>query len=302
MKTPFDMIKLLQKILNMKMLYLAARFALLGWAAVGVSAVLRQDSLLFVFLSVIVILLILLEIGRLCFPSVGRHPAAFLILSIALCLLFFTARGADLVQIYYFFLLHDIFTIQKGKVPKALVAFHFAGFMGAEGYAVFVTEHEIFRYGFSDIIVVFVCYALILLIFAWIHYFKWELDKNINLREEIQRIIQKFDELGLVRIGLDYDSEADKAPGHVKEVIHKAIREGITNSIRHGSASSIQISIHCREDGVELVIEDNGSGCADIHKSFCCFTLYPACIRSRFSLHGGSCRNNGNGAQLQVCL
>lgn len=50
MKTPFDMIKLLQKILNMKMLYLAARFALLGWAAVGVSAVLRQDSLLFVFI------------------------------------------------------------------------------------------------------------------------------------------------------------------------------------------------------------------------------------------------------------
>lgn len=127
MKTPFDMIKFLQKILNMKMLYLAARFALLVWAAVGVSAVLRQDSLLFVFLSVIVILLILLDIGRLCLPSVGRHPAAFLTLSIALCLLFFTARRADLVQIYYFFLLHDIFTIQKGKVPKALVAFHFAG-------------------------------------------------------------------------------------------------------------------------------------------------------------------------------
>ena len=358
MKTPFDMIKFLQKILNIKMLYLAARFVLLVWAAVGISAVLRQNSPLFVLLFVIVTLLILLDIGRLCLPFVGRHSAAFLILSITLCLLFFTARRADMVQIYYFFLLHDIFTIQKGKVPKALVAFHFAGFMGAEGYAIFVTEHEIFRHGFSDIIVVFVCYALILLIFAWIHYFKWErerlkvlnanlieysfqereyllakergsisqelhdslghslmavvmnvqylkaiqgksqeekdkqldeienllkecvtnlrssvyslreLDKNINLREEIQCIIQKFDELGLVRIGLDYDSEADKAPGHVKEVIHKAIREGITNSIRHGSASSIQISIHCREDGVELVIEDNGSGCADIHKSF----------------------------------
>ena len=358
MKTPFDKIEFLQKLLNMKMFYLVTRFVLLVWAAARLSIVHRQDSFLFVFLFVIVTLLVLLDIGRLCLPFVRGHPAAFLILSIALCVLFLTVRRADIVQIYYFFLLHDIFTIRKDKVPKALIAVHVAGFIGAEGYAVYVTEHESIRQVFSDIIVVFACYALILLVFSWIHYFKWErerlkvlnaslieysfqereyllakergsisqelhdslghslmavvmnvrylkaiqgksqeekdkqldeienllkecvtnlrssvyslreLDKSINLREEIQRIIQKFDELGFVKIGLDYDSEADKAPGHVKAVIHKAIREGITNSIRHGSASSVQISIHCEQNRIELIIKDNGAGCADIHKSY----------------------------------
>lgn len=350
--------KILQKILDIKWFEPVARFILLVWSAVHVSIVYRQSSLLFVLLFAIVFLLILLDIGRLCLQFVRRHPASFSILSIALCVLFLTIKRADIIQIYYFFLLDEIFNLRKGKVPKAMIAIHFAGFMGAECYAIYVTEHEIFRWDFSGIFVVFACYAVILLIFAWIHYFKWErerlkvlnanlieysfqereyllakergnisqelhdslghslmavlmnvrylkaiqgksqeekdkqlaeienllkecvtdlrssvyslreLDETINLREEIEHIIRKFDELGLVEIRLDYDSEADKAPGHVKAVIHKAIREGITNSIRHGNASSVQISIHCEEGRMELIIKDNGSGCADIHKSF----------------------------------
>lgn len=94
-----------------------------------------------------------------------------------------------------------------------------------------------------------------------------ELEENIQLKEEIERVVQKFNELGFVRIELSFDDKIDRAGKQIKSVIYKTIREGITNSIRHGNASKIVISLHCSDDEIELVIMDNGTGCADIHKS-----------------------------------
>lgn len=73
---------------------------------------------------------------------------------------------------------------------------------------------------------------------------------------------------GFIKIQTDFDNKIDKAPNPVKTVLYKTIREGITNSIKHGNATLIQIYIHYVSNQIELLIKDNGSGCADIHKSF----------------------------------
>lgn len=95
-----------------------------------------------------------------------------------------------------------------------------------------------------------------------------KLDENINLKEEIEHIARKFNELGFVRIELKFDDKLSGVTGKIKSVIYKTIREGITNSIRHGNASKIWISVLPLETRIELVVRDNGTGCADIHKSF----------------------------------
>ena len=95
-----------------------------------------------------------------------------------------------------------------------------------------------------------------------------ELDETICLKDEIDRVVKKFGELALTSIRLNYDSRVEEAPNYIKAVLFKTIREGITNSIRHGNADSITISIRYMEEQIEMIVKDNGSGCADICKSY----------------------------------
>lgn len=349
----------MRKILDhMKWFDPVARFILLAWAVIWLVVTYWKNPVLSGLSLSILVFLILLDIGRLRSRFVPNHFTAFSVLSIVLCALFLAAKRADIIQIYYFFLLDELLDKQKGKIPKALIVIHFIGFMGAECYVLYGTGHEIFQKDFSDIFILLACYALILLILIVAHYRRWErehlkelnaklieysfqereylfakersqisqelhdslghslmavlmnvrylkaiqdksqdekdkqlneiedlvkecvsnlrtsvynlreLDETVNLREEIERIIQNFDQMGLIKIRLNYDDQIDEAPNAIKVILHKTIREGITNSIRHGNASSVQISIRRKENHIELVIQDNGSGCAEIHKSF----------------------------------
>lgn len=330
-----------------------ARFALLIWAAI--SACQPSPNL---FILSIVLLLTLLDFGRLHIETICLHPSISSVLSIILCVTLLAVKRVDMIQVYYFFLLHDIFTTQNRKLQTRLLIVHFTCFMVAECYAVYIAEHRNFSQNLYIVFILLGVYALLLYIFSVIHYFKWdrdklkalngrlieysfqereylvanershisqelhdslghslmaalmnvrylkaiqekspeersrqidelegmlkecvenlrgsvynlkELDENISLQGEVRHIIDKFDELGLVKIHLDSDDKIENAPNPVKSVLYKTIREGITNSIRHGNATSIRISIRYAGDRIELLIQDNGSGCADIQKSY----------------------------------
>ena len=99
-----------------------------------------------------------------------------------------------------------------------------------------------------------------------------ELDDHLDLRGEIERLAARFNKLGVVRIGFQYDEAIDKAPNCIKSVLHENIREGITNSIRHSDADRIEIRLQTVKDNqirdtIELVIKDNGKGCEHIANS-----------------------------------
>ena len=48
----------------------------------------------------------------------------------------------------------------------------------------------------------------------------------------------------------------------------RVIQESITNSLRHGGATHIEIIIYQEDYHLYLKIQDNGSGCEDIHYGF----------------------------------
>lgn len=50
--------------------------------------------------------------------------------------------------------------------------------------------------------------------------------------------------------------------------LFRAIQESITNSIRHGEATEIQIDIRLAENELHLSISDNGKGCSHIKKGY----------------------------------
>ena len=49
--------------------------------------------------------------------------------------------------------------------------------------------------------------------------------------------------------------------------MYKTIQESITNSIKHGKATEINISITREKKGIRLILTDNGVGCNKIIKS-----------------------------------
>jgi signal transduction histidine kinase len=53
-----------------------------------------------------------------------------------------------------------------------------------------------------------------------------------------------------------------------EEALYRAAQEGLTNAIRHGEASRIELKIRFHEDAVELTVRDDGKGCPEISEGF----------------------------------
>jgi signal transduction histidine kinase len=50
--------------------------------------------------------------------------------------------------------------------------------------------------------------------------------------------------------------------------LYRAAQEGITNALRHAQASSVAVSVHCGDSGVELIVTDDGCGFAVEREGF----------------------------------
>ncbi|WP_242950875.1 sensor histidine kinase [Clostridium felsineum] len=53
----------------------------------------------------------------------------------------------------------------------------------------------------------------------------------------------------------------------IKNNIIKIIKEGITNSLKHGNSTEINIDLSFINSDIELIIQDNGNGCCEINSS-----------------------------------
>ncbi len=49
---------------------------------------------------------------------------------------------------------------------------------------------------------------------------------------------------------------------------YRAAQEGITNALRHASASDVAVDVHCGQSGLRLVVADDGRGLADGREGF----------------------------------
>lgn len=99
-----------------------------------------------------------------------------------------------------------------------------------------------------------------------------KLDETSNFQEQVKNIIKKFNELNMVRINFDCDKSIENTSVHIKNVLLTTIKEGITNSLKHGDASEINISIELITslEGIPIIklfITNNGKGCKSIVKS-----------------------------------
>lgn len=96
-----------------------------------------------------------------------------------------------------------------------------------------------------------------------IHALRPVLIEDGNLKDALEALFEKVENDCHVVIDGHIRGEAPIEAAR-KVSLYRIIQESITNSIRHGQASRINISLENKEDHVEISIHDNGLGCENI--------------------------------------
>ena len=83
----------------------------------------------------------------------------------------------------------------------------------------------------------------------------------------IEKLINNFYLFSNLQITYNKNDEIENFTPVVKTTLYKTIQESITNSLKHGSATEINVKIKITTQDLELTITDNGIGCNNIVKS-----------------------------------
>ncbi|MEE5987827.1 sensor histidine kinase [Ligilactobacillus equi] len=92
--------------------------------------------------------------------------------------------------------------------------------------------------------------------------------EELSLEDSLQEMIKRYSQISELQIKLTYDWQGIDLPKTTENVIFRIIEESITNSIRHGQAEKIWITLSQDEKYNYLEIVDNGRGSQEIKPGF----------------------------------
>jgi len=86
-----------------------------------------------------------------------------------------------------------------------------------------------------------------------------ELEQN-NLFDALERLVNNFECLGM-KVEISVNKLDEDIGTEYKEVIYRVCQEALTNSVKHGKATTVNIMIKFTDSHIKLFIFDNGIGC-----------------------------------------
>lgn len=84
----------------------------------------------------------------------------------------------------------------------------------------------------------------------------------------IENMIEEFTSISDLTISLDYRLDKVDFENTKEDILFRVIQESVTNAVRHGDATHIDISLYIEDNSLYLKIQDNGQGCEEIHYGF----------------------------------
>lgn len=84
----------------------------------------------------------------------------------------------------------------------------------------------------------------------------------------IENMIEEFTSVCDLTISLDYRLYKVDFENTKEDILFRVIQESVTNAVRHGDATHIDISLYIEDNSLYLKIQDNGQGCEEIHYGF----------------------------------
>ena len=84
----------------------------------------------------------------------------------------------------------------------------------------------------------------------------------------LENMIEEFTSVSDLTISLDYRLDKVDFENTKEDILFRVIQESVTNAVRHGDATHIDISLYIEDNSLYLKIQDNGQGCEEIHYGF----------------------------------
>lgn len=111
----------------------------------------------------------------------------------------------------------------------------------------------------------------------------------------LEKMIQEFMDVSSMKISFNYHLEDYDFDGAKEDSMFRMVQECITNSLRHGGASAVWISMYSDNGKIILSIRDNGKGCPDIKPGYGIKQM-----RERAALLGGSVVTSGDDGFITI--
>ena len=92
--------------------------------------------------------------------------------------------------------------------------------------------------------------------------------ESMDLENALRKLIDSTTRSTGVEITYRFDADLNHFNQDEEDVVYRVVQESITNAIRHGKASRIQIEITRKDADLHIVIRDNGKGCSEIKPGF----------------------------------
>lgn len=92
--------------------------------------------------------------------------------------------------------------------------------------------------------------------------------QQYRLKEAIEKMKEEISNVTDLKINLNYQIDETGFDTKIEDILFRVIQESITNSIRHGLATVVDIDIYKEYNLLCLKIKDNGKGCKAINYGF----------------------------------
>lgn len=89
-----------------------------------------------------------------------------------------------------------------------------------------------------------------------------------TLKDGLIKMIEEFQSVSHINVDLYYEWENVDFENTKEDIIFRIIQETMTNALRHGHASHIEIHLFDEEEKYMIIMQDNGSGCKKIHYGY----------------------------------
>ncbi|WP_304543238.1 GAF domain-containing sensor histidine kinase [Desulforamulus aquiferis] len=86
------------------------------------------------------------------------------------------------------------------------------------------------------------------------------LEASLSLRDSIEGLVRDLNQAGSVQICVNTFGKALPLPSVVRNIAYRIVQEALVNSLRHASASRIDVNISFGEKRLEILVWDNGVG------------------------------------------
>lgn len=120
--------------------------------------------------------------------------------------------------------------------------------------------------------------------------------ERFQLSEALDRLCSEMQQTSHAAIRLDMQPKDMRLSQDEEDAVYRIVQESVTNAIRHGHATEIDISLTVQARCLMIIAQDNGIGCAKIEQGFGLRHM-----RERVRLLGGSLRVSGeNGFRIEA--